>query len=113
MNSYGLADVDAVLRAHGNRGDRLARFEAALCGSRMHLETHALSLGAVGSTSIDEAGVEFLAPGREQIASLFVFGKRRQKISSYGVRVVHASVRLLYRDECMHETSTGPVPGTT
>ena len=65
VNSYGLTDLDAVLGAYGNRGYRLAQFEAALYGSRLHLGTHALGLGAVGSTSFDDEVVEFLTPGRE------------------------------------------------
>jgi nitroreductase len=81
VNSYGLTDLDAVLGAYGNRGYRLAQFEAALYGSRLHLGTHALGLGAVGSTSFDDEVVEFLTPSREQMAYLFifVFGKRRRK----------------------------------
>lgn len=81
VNSYGLTDLDAVLGAYGNRGYRLAQFEAALYGSRLHLGTHALGLGAVGSTSFDDEVVEFLTPGRDEMAYLFVFvfGKRRRK----------------------------------
>ena len=84
VNSYGLTDIDAVLEAYGNRGYRLAQFEAALYGSRLHLGTHAVGLGAVGSTSFDDEVVEFLTPGREQMAYLFVFvfGKRRRKVAS-------------------------------
>jgi len=84
VNSYGLTDLDAVLGAYGNRGYRLAQFEAALYGSRLHLGTHAVGLGAVGSTSFDDEVVEFLTPGREQMAYLFVFvfGKRRRKAAS-------------------------------
>jgi hypothetical protein len=63
----------------GGRGYRLAQFEAALYGSRLHLGTHAVGLGAVGSTSFDDELVAFLTPGREQMAYLFDFvcGKRR------------------------------------
>ena len=84
VNSYGVTDLDAVLNAYGNRGYRLAQFEAALYGSRLHLGTHALGLGAVGSTSFDDEVVEFLTPGRDEMAYLFVFvfGKRRRKPSS-------------------------------
>lgn len=84
VNSYGLTDLDAVLGAYGNRGYRLAQFEAALYGSRLHLGTHAVGLGAVGSTSFDDEVVEFLTPDREQMAYLFVFvfGKRRRKVVS-------------------------------
>ena len=43
---------------------------------------HAVGLGAVGSTSFDDEVVEFLTPGREQMAYLFVFGKQRRKVTS-------------------------------
>jgi SagB-type dehydrogenase family enzyme len=81
VNSYGLADLDAVLGAYGNRGYRVAQFEAALYGSRLHLATHAVGLGAVGSTSFDDEVVEFLTPGRPEMAYcfVFVFGKRRKQ----------------------------------
>lgn len=81
VNSYYLADLDGVLERHGNRGYRAAQLEAALAANRLHLGTHALGLGAVGSTSLDDEVVEFFTPGKPGASYLFVtvFGKRRRQ----------------------------------
>jgi SagB-type dehydrogenase family enzyme len=81
VNSYFLTDLDPVLAHYGNRGYRIAQLEAALYGSRLHLGTHAVGLGAVGSTSFDNEVVEFFAPGSTSAAYMFVvvFGKRRRR----------------------------------
>lgn len=86
VNSYYLADLDPVLEHYGNRGYRVAQLEAALFGSRLHLATHALGLGAVGSTSFDGEVVEFFTPGRDDASYLFVvvFGKRRSRTLASG-----------------------------
>jgi SagB-type dehydrogenase family enzyme len=86
VNSYYLADLDPVLAHYGNRGYRVAQLEAALYGSRLHLATHALGLGAVGSTSLDEEVVEFFTPGNADASYLFVvvFGKRRRRTPASG-----------------------------
>lgn len=80
VNSYYLADLDALLEHYGNRGYRVAQLTAALAANRLHLGTHALGLGAVGSTSLDSEVVEFFAPHEAGAAYLFVtvFGKRRR-----------------------------------
>jgi SagB-type dehydrogenase family enzyme len=86
VNSYYLADLDPVLAHYGNRGYRVAQLEAALYGSRLHLATHALGLGAVGSTSLDGEVVEFFTPGKADASYLFVvvFGKRRRRTPASG-----------------------------
>jgi SagB-type dehydrogenase family enzyme len=83
VNSYYLTDLDAVLERYGNRGYRVAQLEAALAANRLHLGTHALGLGAVGSTSLDNEVVEFFTPGVSGSSYLFVtvFGKRRRQAS--------------------------------
>lgn len=83
VNSYYLTDLDPVLECYGNRGYRIAQLEAALHGSRLHLGTHALGLGAVGSTSFDDEVVEFFTPGEGRASYMFVvvFGKRRRRAS--------------------------------
>jgi len=83
VNSYYLTDLDPGLDRYGNRGYRLAQFEAALSASRLHLGTHALGLGAVGSTSLDDEVVEFFSPGRPGASYMFVvvFGKRRPAVA--------------------------------
>jgi hypothetical protein len=83
VNSYYLADLDQVLELYGNRGYRVAQLVAALAANRLHLGTHALGLGAVGSTSLDDEVVDFFTPGHAGASYLFVtvFGKRRRRSS--------------------------------
>ncbi len=83
VNSYYLTELDPVLKQYGNRGYRVAQLEAALYASRLHLGTHALGLGAVGSTSFDDEVVEFFTPGTSRASYMFVvvFGKRRRPTS--------------------------------
>lgn len=80
VNSYYLTELDPVLQRYGNRGYRVAQLEASLYGSRLHLGTHALGLGAVGSTSFDDEVVDFFTPGDTSASYMFVvvFGKRRR-----------------------------------
>jgi SagB-type dehydrogenase family enzyme len=80
VNSYYLAELDPVLQRYGNRGYRVAQLEASLYGSRLHLGTHALGLGAVGSTSFDDEVVDFFTPADTSASYMFVvvFGKRRR-----------------------------------
>jgi hypothetical protein len=56
----------------------------------LYLGTLALKLGAVGSTVFDDEDVEFLTPGWQHMAYLFifVFGKRRRKVASQSAQVV-------------------------
>ncbi len=80
VNSYYLTELDPVLERYGNRGYRVAQLEAALYASRLHLGTHAVGLGAVGSTSFDDEVVEFFTPPGSRASYMFVvvFGKRRR-----------------------------------
>lgn len=80
-NAYYLADFDAILGRYGNRGYRLAQLLAALAAGKLHLATHALGLGAVGSTSTDGEVVDFFAPHAAGKDYLFVTvcGKRRRR----------------------------------
>ena len=59
VNLYYLAHLPSILERYGNRGYRLAQLEGALHAGKLHLGTHALGLGAVGSTSFDDEVVEF------------------------------------------------------
>jgi SagB-type dehydrogenase family enzyme len=80
VNLYALAHLPSVLQRYGNRGYRLAQLEGALHAGKLHLGTHALGLGAVGSTSFDDEVVEFFSPHAAGKAYMFVtvFGKRRR-----------------------------------
>ena len=80
VNSYYLTRLDPVLERYGNRGYRLAQLEPAIYAGKLHLGTHMLGLGAVGSTSLDDEVVDFFSPPAEGSSYMFVvvFGKRRR-----------------------------------
>jgi SagB-type dehydrogenase family enzyme len=78
VNLYYLAHLPSILDRYGNRGYRLAQLEGALHAGKLHLGTHALGLGAVGSTSLDDEVIEFFAPpAGTRYMFVTVFGKRR------------------------------------
>jgi SagB-type dehydrogenase family enzyme len=81
VNSYYLADLEAVLGRYGNRGYGLVQLESALFAGRLHLAAHAVGLRAVGSTSLDDEVVEFFSPRAAGSSYLFVtvFGLRRPR----------------------------------
>jgi SagB-type dehydrogenase family enzyme len=81
VNLYYLAHLPSILERYGDRGYRLAQLEGALHAGKLHLGTHALGLGAVGSTSFDDEVVEFFSPHAAGKDYMFVtvFGKRRRK----------------------------------
>jgi SagB-type dehydrogenase family enzyme len=78
--AFGLGDLDAIYAVYGDRGYRLALFEAAVFGGRMQLAAHALGLGAVGSVSQDDEIAPFFGPHAEGKEFLFVavFGVKRK-----------------------------------
>ncbi len=84
VNLYYLAHLPSILQRYGNRGYRLAQIEGALHAGKLHLGTHALGLGAVGSTAFDDEVVEFFAPHAQGRDYMFVtvFGKRRRTAPS-------------------------------
>jgi SagB-type dehydrogenase family enzyme len=79
VNVYTLTDLEPLLARYGNRGYRLAQLEAALAGGRVQLAAHALGLGAVGSTSVDEEVTEHFSPHAAGKSFMFVavFGPSR------------------------------------
>lgn len=80
VNLYYLAHLPSILERYGDRGYRLAQLEGALHAGRLHLGTHAVGLGAVGSTSFDDEVTEFFSPSAAGADYMFVtvFGKRRR-----------------------------------
>ena len=58
----------------------MAQLEAALFAGKLQLAAHALGLGAVGSTSVDDAVTAFFAPHAAGKSFMFVavFGRRRR-----------------------------------
>ena len=81
VNLYYLAHLPSILAKYGNRGYRLAQLEGALHAGKLHLGTHALGLGAVGSTAFDDEVIEFFSPhaAGKDYAFVTVFGKRKRK----------------------------------
>ncbi|WP_460522973.1 SagB/ThcOx family dehydrogenase [Flindersiella endophytica] len=86
VNAYYLTDLAPVLECYGNRGYRLAQLECSLHAGRLHLGTHTLGLGAVGSTSLDDEVTEFFSPHAAGKSFMFVnvFGRRRRKAAASG-----------------------------
>lgn len=85
VNLYYLADLPAIVERYGPRGYRLAQLEGALHAGKLHLGTHTMGLGAVGSTSFDDEVIEFFSPAAQGLSYMFVtvFGKRI-RTSSHG-----------------------------
>jgi SagB-type dehydrogenase family enzyme len=81
VNCYSLTDLDPVLERYGNRGYRLAQMECSLYSGKLHLAAHALGLGAVGSTSLDDEVTDFFSPHAAGKSYMFitVFGRRRAR----------------------------------
>lgn len=81
VNVYYLADLDPILERYGNRGYRVAQLEAAIFAGKLHLAAHALDLGAVGSTSLDDEVIRFFSPHAAGKSYMFVivFGARSKR----------------------------------
>ena len=80
VNAYYLTELGPVLETFGNRGYRVAQLESAIFAGKLHLGTHVLGLGAVGSTSFDDDVTEFFAPSTDSsYMFVVVFGKRRRR----------------------------------
>ena len=81
VNVYELADLSRALSLFGNRAYRVAQLEAAIAGARLQLAAHALDMGAVGSTSLDDRVTEALSPASTSLSFMFVavFGERARK----------------------------------
>ncbi len=81
VNVYYLVDLEPILMRYGNRGYRVAQLAAALHAGKLHLAAHALGLGAVGSTAVDDEVIRFFSPHAAGKSYMFVivFGLRRQR----------------------------------
>jgi SagB-type dehydrogenase family enzyme len=69
---YFLAPLDALLRAFGNRGYRLANLEAGLMGGRAYLAAYTQRFGATGLTFYDDEVVRFFSPHAAGLDAIFV-----------------------------------------
>ena len=77
---FSMGNLDDIFARYGDRGYRIALFEAAVFGSRMQLAAHTLGLGAVGSGSPDDELTAFFSPHAAGKDYLFVavFGVKRK-----------------------------------
>jgi len=84
VNFYSLVDLGPVLQRFGNRGYRVAQTEGSLLASKLHLAAHAVGLGAVGSTSVDNEVIDFFSPHAAGKSYMFIltFGVRRRRTAS-------------------------------
>jgi SagB-type dehydrogenase family enzyme len=76
---FFLADLEAALGAHGNRGYRAVQLEAGIRVGRVYLAAVARRLGATASTFYDDDVIEFLAPGTTLAPTLAAALGRRPK----------------------------------
>lgn len=78
VNVYLMADIDTIVDILGNRGYRLAQFEAGITLGRLYLATAAhRALGGTGLTFFDEMVTEELSPraSEQTPMCLFAFGR--------------------------------------
>ncbi len=79
VNVYCMADVDAVVERLGNRGYRLAQFEAGITLGRLYLSAAAhRRLGGTGLTFFDRNVAKYLDPGDDRNLvpmTLFAWGR--------------------------------------
>jgi hypothetical protein len=75
---FAMADLDEVLRRHGNRGYRAAQLEAGIRIGRVYLGAFARGLGATASTFYDDDVTAFLAPEEALSPMLAVAVGRRE-----------------------------------
>ncbi len=57
-----MTDLHQVLSGLGNRGYRVAQFEAGIRAGKIYLSSYAQAIGASGSTFYDDAVTEFFSP---------------------------------------------------
>jgi hypothetical protein len=76
---FAMADLDAVLERHGDRGYRVAQLEAGIRIGRIYLAAFARGLGATASTFYDEEVTAFLAPEEVLSPMLAVAVGRRER----------------------------------
>jgi SagB-type dehydrogenase family enzyme len=71
---FVMADLDAHLRALGNRGYRACQFEAGVVAGKIYLSSYAQGLGASGSTFYDDAVTESFSPHARDKAAMIAVG---------------------------------------
>ncbi len=69
-----MTDLDATLKALGNRGYRACQFEAGVIAGKIYLSSYAQGLGASGSTFFDDAVTEAFSPHAKDKAAMMAVG---------------------------------------
>jgi hypothetical protein len=71
---YLMADLQAILKALGNRGYRASQFEAGVRAGKIYLASYSLDIGASGSTFYDDAVTEFFSPHAKDKSPMIAVG---------------------------------------
>lgn len=69
-----MADLQAVLKAFGNRGYRAAQFEAGIIAGKVYLAAYAQGIGASGSTFYDDVVTEYFSPHAQGKSTMIAVG---------------------------------------
>jgi len=69
-----MTDLNAVLKAFGNRGYRVSQFEAGVVAGKIYLSSYAQGLGASGSTFYDDAVTEIFSPHAKDKSAMIAIG---------------------------------------
>lgn len=79
--------LEETLSIMGNRGYRVAQFEAGVIAGRLYLSAYSLGLGATGLTFYDEDVVEFFKPYSEGMENMMVVALGRPAYRSRSGRI--------------------------
>ncbi len=69
-----MTDLKRTMSALGNRGYRVAQFEAGIRAGKIYLASYALGNGASGSTFYDDAVTEFFSPAAKDLSPMIAVG---------------------------------------
>jgi len=72
VDVFFLADLDDILKRHGNRGYRAVQLEAGMIGGKMYLAAYAQRLGATGLTFFDDDVIHFFSPHARNKSAIFL-----------------------------------------
>ncbi len=72
VDVFFLADLNAILERHGNRGYRAVQLEAGVIGGKMYLAVYAQRLGATGLTFFDDDVTQFFSPHAKSKSAIFL-----------------------------------------
>jgi SagB-type dehydrogenase family enzyme len=72
VDIFFLADLEHILKLHGNRGYRAVQLEAGAIGGRIYLAAYSQHLGATGLTFFDDDVVEYFSPHAANKSTIFL-----------------------------------------